>query len=496
MERVVFGEFWKDKLNIFLLLTFILGIILRLMYFNINSAVWWDEADYITYGKVLGKNIDIDYQWSPRRPFFLPMLWGFFYNLGLGEFTAKLSLLIFSIFGLVFTYLLAKEMFDKKIALFSTFILSISWLHLFFTARLLTDVPAATTIIATYYLFWKGYVKKQGNYYLYLAGLFYGISIFIRASSLIMIAPIFLYILLSEKLHFLKNKSLYISLIISLLALSPFIIWLISNYQNPVETFVGERHLFHEGIPFYGNIFKFLSSFPDYLSWPFFIFFLIGLSIFANLFIAPDHLLKDEELRKNLFLLIWIILPVIFFGLVTAPSYKEDRYLMSILPAIFYISSIGIFKTVAFIEKYNKTIIPFLLTIILLAGSYYQLSSANNRINASKDSFIQVKQAAEWIKQNSNEKDIVFSASVPQNMYYSERTTYPYSWMTEEEYNKKVKEIKPKFMIVSAFEPGLQPEWVYDYAKKYNSSVQPVQAYMVNQNQALLIIYQFLNYSF
>ena len=45
-------------------------------------------------------------------------------------------------------------------------------------------------------------------------------------------------------------------------------------------------------------------------------------------------------------------------------------------------------------------------------------------IGSKEASFREVKLAGEWIKANSNPEDIVITASMPQNSYYSERATY------------------------------------------------------------------------
>ena len=152
------GEFWKDKTKLLLLLILIGAFILRIKFGALTSIpVWYDEGDYLTYAKELGKGLDLHNNWNPRRPFLLPVLWAGFYFLGANEFVIRITLLVFSLAGIYFTYLLGKEMYNKKTGLLASFFMSIFWLHLFFTGRLLTDVPSTTLMIAGFYFFWKGF---------------------------------------------------------------------------------------------------------------------------------------------------------------------------------------------------------------------------------------------------------------------------------------------------------------------------------------------------
>ncbi|MDP7506469.1 MAG: glycosyltransferase family 39 protein, partial [Candidatus Woesearchaeota archaeon] len=120
------------------ILLFAFGI--RLYYFNINEAIWWDEAIYLNlardlangnvYSNVLNKEIGI------------PFLWSLLYRIKIGEFGLRITELLFSVAGVFLTYLVGKKLFSKRIGLLSSFMMSVFYLHLFFTARLLLGVPA------------------------------------------------------------------------------------------------------------------------------------------------------------------------------------------------------------------------------------------------------------------------------------------------------------------------------------------------------------------
>ena len=60
----------------------ILAFYLRLRYFNINAAIWYDEGSYLNMAKSIG--LDLDYlndDYYFRRTFFLPLLFDFLYKI-------------------------------------------------------------------------------------------------------------------------------------------------------------------------------------------------------------------------------------------------------------------------------------------------------------------------------------------------------------------------------------------------------------------------------
>ena len=70
--------------------------------------------------------------YEASRPLIWPLLLGFFWKLGLDViFFGKLMVLLFGAGIIIFTYLIADEIFNKKIALIVAFMLSF-FPHIFF----------------------------------------------------------------------------------------------------------------------------------------------------------------------------------------------------------------------------------------------------------------------------------------------------------------------------------------------------------------------------
>ena len=481
-------EDFFDKYNTYIFIgIFILAFYLRLRYYNINTAIWYDEGSYLNLAKRWGLNLSYlndDYYF--RRTFFLPVFFAFLYKIsGNTESLLRISELLFSLGSIVFTYLLIKEMFSRKYALLSAFVLSVSWLSLFFTSRLLTNGPDLFFMITGLYFFWKGYANNKAKYNIYLSGIFFGLGIFTRFASLIMLIPVFIYIILKEKMHFIKNRNLWIMLILILLILTPFFIKFFS-YKGEGSGVSGFfKHYFYERDTL---IFNYVLDISYILKGLFIFLLVIGLSYFASLFIAPELVFKDEEIRKKLFILVWVLLPVIIFGLIT--SAVEERYLMLTLPFLAFLISHGAISITRYL-KLKTTMAAMIIIALMVIGAYSQLTFADSLINSKKDSFIQLRYAGEWLKQNTKETDYIIAAGQPQFMYYSERNVEPFT-SNEDEFQAKIDRLKPKYMVLTSLEQS--PEWTYSYPQRNQNKVRPVNGYFFDQEQKqpAVIIYEFI----
>src|SRR3989344_8471650 len=89
--------FEKYHLYIFFAIL-IFAFYLRLKYFNINTAIWYDEGSYLNMAKRIGLNLSYlndDYYF--RRTFFIPLFFALIYKIfGNAEIWLRISELLFS----------------------------------------------------------------------------------------------------------------------------------------------------------------------------------------------------------------------------------------------------------------------------------------------------------------------------------------------------------------------------------------------------------------
>jgi hypothetical protein len=170
-----------------------------------------------------------------------------------------------------------------------------------------------------------------------------------------------------------------------------------------------------------------------------------------------------------------------------------DAFVLCAFPALAIMGAFGF--NLLYKIPINKKIITSILIGILLLGCYNQLVYSNTLIKGKVDSYLQVKQAGLWIKDNSNVTDIVFSTSLPQNTYYSERETHsPHEVNTSEKLLNLIKEKHATFFIDSIFETRMAH--VPEFVSKYQDILIPLKAYFIDpqQQSPALVIYS-INYS-
>lgn len=503
----------KDPYNKVFLLMLIAAFVIRFWIFlrTTGQPLWWDGADYMSAAKRWGLGLNINDIWYYRRGFLFPLVGALFFKFGFGETGIRFVILLMSTGIIALSYALIKDMFNKQLALLTSICLAVSWIFLFFTGRVLTDIPAAFLILLSLLFFWKGYVLKKGNKYLYWFGAFFAVTVLTRMQML-MFAPAFLAVIfMKEKFKFLKNKSLWITLGIFALILLPQAILYTSHYGNPITDILS--HYFgikagSQAAPNDTNLAKSLNYFlnlPYIMNpWMFYLLILGILFFFADMVLGFDKLFSNEDIQKKVFIFLWIVIPFLVLGYIT--EYVEQRYVSACLPFLFMIAIYPLSYVEQYASKFiNKKAAAVLIVIVLISLLIPNFTSGNSLIEQKKTSYLEVKQAGEWIKANSNPSDIVLTLSLPQIMYYSERSTYPLdvNGICDRDsstckyqdgaagLDEFVKEKKPKYLMLSIFEKHL--DWEYAYPQEHNDTLVPVQAWFSDQQktQPALVIYEF-----
>src|SRR3989344_6516810 len=238
----------------------------------------------------------------------------------------------------------------------------------------------------------------------------------------------------------------------------------------------------------------------DYPEAIFFVFFIIGLLTLLPMFLSLDKTLfkKNKTYYNDFFVFLSILFTLGFF--IYFLRQVENRWLIMMSTGIFIFSAKGILLIYSFLKKnLKKTIAIIFLIMILGSGAYFQLKHPDMITKMKVDSYLPVKQAALWMKDNSNSNDSIVSASLTQTVYYAERNVIPFynfsanSYYTPEEFDGVIQLNKPKYFVASIFEPSI-PEWTYAYPQN-KEMYRLVKAWFADEEQKnpLLIVYE-INY--
>lgn len=474
---------WIKK-NWGILVILLFAVAIRIYYFILTKSqpVWYDEGVYLNMAQRFA--FGTTYEFGPVRQVFFPFIISLFYKLASSEFLPRLFMLILSVFSVYGIYLLGKEVFNKKVGLIASFFMSIFYLNLFYTYRLLVDLPSLTFFIFSAYFFFK-YIKTKKNSHLYEFALMIGIGALFKLSTAFILIACFLFLLFTEGFKFIKRKEIWIAAVIFCLVLLPYIIFGYSEFGGFVLT-KASAHVAPENY-FNGFVllWNYLTAFPGYFTYIFFGIILMGLVYSLYRPVLYSNKLKEEgDTKSLLYLFLIFIIPLIFTSFMV--NHNEDRYIITCFASAIILG--GFVLSEIYNSFKGKIKIVVLILIILLLGfvAFQQLKIADSLIKNKLDSYEEVKAAGLWLKEYSEVygEGIVATKSQPQIKYYSGLDTINLP-PTEAEY-EELSTNETQYFILSIFEN--HPEWSYTYPERKN--MVPIQAYFTEKNEPLLVIYQ------
>ncbi len=447
----------KDRQNLAILGIIFLSFAIRL-YFLITTSgqtLWWDEAEYGATAKSFFTSLD--YPLNNQRPMMFPAVLGLLQILSLPETLIKFLLTVIPSVGLVFAiYLLGNKLYGKKVAMIASLFAATSWTFVFWSARLQPDfISMLFQVLAIYFMwnYWENPSKKSIIY----SAIFASLGFNFKVSGLLVPMIFLVFIFFREDFRFLKKKDYWIFLGVFLLFLVPqFIYSQIAFGSTTAFLFSsGYASVVLENKPFAWYVIKFFYFLTENVL---FGLFLIGLIISARFLLYLDILFKNRKTTLNAQFLSIISLIIILIFYVFYVRDTEDRWVFLWLPFIFYLAADACVFIFDKIKVYSRPIAVFVLALLLLTISYSQISHANQLIKLKQETYNPVKDASVWIRDNSQTDDLVFTISLPQTAYYSERRVATYSNITSaENFSEYIKKLHPQFILLSLYER--HPTW-------------------------------------
>ncbi len=478
----------KDKHNLIFLGILILAIAIRLYYFNLtkDQPLWWDEADYLAYAKNLA-GYPIDWIVTAQHNSIYPYMAAFFFMFGFSEIVIKFLLQIApSIFSVVLVYFICNEMYeDKRIGLIASFLMATFWLHLFNSVRFHIDIPALFFGFLAFYVFWRGYENKKKiftkiNYKwaIPITVLLVLATYIIRRGYFLFGVFFLIYMLLTRDWkELIKNKYNWIAL--------AFAVILIFGAEKLIFSSagiggVGEAY-FHEEYPINLkslNVFKefFLENLNLWTKMLFYLFWSGFIILIANILLSLGYIKKVQKnsAKADLFNIITIIVTLAFFILILrtqdAGGIGESRWYFPLLLGSFAaISRIALIVS-DYLKPYNRYLPILLLLLIIAPSGYYQFKQADDIIKSRVNSFSGIREASLFLKEVSNQDDVIVSVAVPQVVYYAERNVVQpdkiAGWtgageeLPMDDFINKLKEMsEARYLLISFSQIG-HPPWM------------------------------------
>ena len=504
---------FKNPYNLTFVGILILAFSIRLYYFILtkNQPLWWDEAEYMSGAKSYAGLVDYHYNIGGGRLPGLPMLMSLFFMTGLSNevFMRFFALFIPAIILILLTYFTVKEMYsDRRIALISMAIMAVLWENLFYSNRFQTENISLIFQLAAFAILFKCYVKNENlwfiksKYSLAWVVLFSAIAVMFRSGSAPFTIAILLFIVFINKSRLLTKRNLLVGAILAIPAIFAML-WFVNHIMIPSRLYNPELPI--SWVPltvFYGFYESVIPNFPSILFYLFIlgiIILMIDIIINKRKFIGIENNSSDIEFKSDVFNALLMISVLGMFIFFLRPAAIEYRYFFSLIPALFIFTAKGIITLSDYAASFMnfKKLSIILILLIISLGLYNQVMHSDGIIKMKADSYDQVRESGIWIKEHSSKEDVIVSASTTQHTYYSERKVYGFyvngSNENEIAFDEKVKDINPRYLVISAFEPGFTPSWAYTWPQRHNESIVLARAWFADaeQKQPLLVIYEF-----
>ena len=307
-------DFWKDKQFIVFLVLILIALGIRLI--GINQAFFDDEIDYIVTTQIAtfyGLNNVVLHAPLVTWINMIPALFG------ASTWLFRLIPIILGLLTIIFTFLIAKKIYNKKAALFSIAIMAFSFYHILASLQ----IGDEGAILAFFYTFaFYSYLRyEEGNKVFYwLTGISAGLAMLAKESSLMLLGVLTLYIFSKEKKMFTmqNTRNTFLKILpIAIIAFLFFSIYLILSYLNPANVTDNVKETIMQALGI-GFSFQGLSL----------LLFWAG-PLLLGLFVLS--LLKYE--KKDRLFFIWIFSALIIY-LVFIHEGDHSRYFMNIIPAL------------------------------------------------------------------------------------------------------------------------------------------------------------------
>ena len=339
------------------------SLIIRIAYLLIDYPLWWDSHVYVGIGKYIFSGGEIGI-WESFRPLVHPLILGIFWKAGFDPIIiGKILDVAFSVLAIYFTYKIAEIVFNKKIAMLSSLLLSVTPIFLIHTGLILTEPLALTLGLAGIYVL----VRYQHLFSVFGAGVFIALSFLTRFPQGIWFAVMVGALVIPRGKATLKLKTLAALMLGFTLPILPYLLFNYFRYGSPWDPLVAgswiittSTWLYDSGISYY------------------FVHFFIFNAIYLFSFMYLYHYVRQREwftMPKTIIVLIPII-TILYY--VYVPR-KELRYIVTSVPFLAMMVSWAV--TTIYLKLKNRprpfisarffAVFCLILVIIPIPGGVY-----------------------------------------------------------------------------------------------------------------------------
>ena len=449
MKVSTIRNFLSHRINIAILVLLILVIVSRLIYINANYAVWWDEAEYLLLGKSFIEHTPIT-AWTSSRGILLPLGISLLSFLGSYETAGKIIEIISTVGVVFFTYLIGSKMYNRYVGFSAAVFTAFMWETFFISTRILTELPSAFTVTASFY-FAFSYFQSKEKKYLVLTSLFSVLAIMLRYDNALILLPTFFMILSVKNM---KDIVTYVlTTAISLVPLAIFNFLMYGSVFEPISKLLSLSGVLLNVSGAQYTLSNYAVSFVNLFQWPLFILFALG----------ALYLLLKIRSYKSTILTIAILVFVIPFhrGIV------DGRFLIRIEPLMLIVAACGLyFILFKFLSnlKIDSRILIGSIVLLVLAISFFNMQLGISIIESKTMTYAELKDAGAFLGATTSKDSLVITDAPPFVNYYANRRTILFP-ETEQEFFSLLKRDDTESLLLSLYER--RPDYVSNKISNY-----------------------------
>ena len=271
--------------------------------------------------------------------------------------SAEIISLFFMASSLMPTYLLGKELFNKEIGYISALFLALNPSFIFYSIRLLSDIPLIFLITSFLYFFYKWYTGKNKIDF-FISFIFLMIAAFVKLHGVIFLGIGALYILLTFNSKNFKKNTIFLLILIGALHLF-LTIWDYGGLYFMLKWFFSNVNDLRTDIIWVGYKMYITFLSPDLYSMPFVVLFFLGIA--ATL---------KEPFYKKLFLLMPVAIYILFISLASRDFGMGVRNFFEVLPLVSIVAAYGTMQSERSYRKIFWPLLIFYLTILAIMILY------------------------------------------------------------------------------------------------------------------------------
>jgi len=377
-------------------------ILVRLKYLPMES-IWNDAAVHLWYAQKLVLHPISTLLWPTYylEDYAIPQTITAVYSLIVGNISvaAELMAVTYCVLGVIFIYLLGKELCDKFTGLMAAILLSANHIYYFYTIRPLGDVPLLVSVIFLMYALVK--LEKENNLrWGIILGLSFLIALLHKVQSVLFILAILVYYLLFKRKEMFLSKPYFVSWVIPWgAAIGASIVAAVFLHTKLLGRVFG-LFLQLRGMPFG---FEAAGMLKWIFSWYLIPFVIVGITLVViyrqRIFYGP----------LVLGLCYWLFFEV-------NVDNTQDRYMLPLLPlaiilAVFALSELSSFVASIPSKKFAKKLTFLLVITAVFFISYQSYTLADSLAYGKSFTFLGYQEAGQWLKDNAPDNAIIFAGS-------------------------------------------------------------------------------------